>query len=113
MNRLLGGKMSASQFVRLFGYLFALFFVLTVMLYYQSFFISDFPPSLRRFVAANAIFYLIGSVTILSRRLAGYYLLKVFLGVLLLAFPIGTIIGVKILRYMKRQNIRSVFQQRV
>jgi hypothetical protein len=45
----------------------------------------------------------------LSRRLFGYYALKLFLYVLLLAFPIGTLIAVKALRYIKRENVRSVF----
>ena len=104
--------MSPPQFVKLFGYLFAFFFLLAVLLYYRSFYFSDFPPWLRHFIAANIVFYLVGTAALFSRHLLGFYLLKVFLYVLVLSFPIGTLIGIRILRYMRRRNIRFVFKGR-
>jgi uncharacterized membrane protein YfcA len=55
------------------------------------------------------IWYLITGVGVLTRRKWGYYLFKIFLYVLLLAFPIGTLIGYKSLKYIKRNNIKRLF----
>jgi len=57
----------------------------------------------------TAIWYLITGIGILTRKKWGYYLLKIFLYVLLIAFPIGTLIGYKSLKYMKRNNIQKFF----
>jgi hypothetical protein len=102
--------MSAPRFVRIFGYLFAVFCLGTLWLYYLTAHVPDLRSGTSYFIAANLVFYLVGSLGLLSRRLLGYYALKVFLYVLLLAFPIGTVIAVRILRYMKREKVRSVFR---
>ena len=101
--------MSASRFVRIMGYLFAVFFLGTLWFYFLSTNLPERPPWMLYFIAANLLFYLVGSLGLLSRRLLGYYVLKVFLYVLLISFPIGTFIAIRILRYMKRENVRSLF----
>lgn len=102
--------MGASTFVRTMGYLFAVFFLITLWFYYLTVHLPESPPWMGNFIAVHLVFYLVGSLGLFSRRLLGYYALKVFLYALLLAFPIGTYIAIRTLRYMKRENIRSLFQ---
>jgi hypothetical protein len=70
---------------------------------------SASPQWMIYFFAANLVFYFIGSLGLFTRGLLGYYTLMVFLYLLLLSFPIGTLIAIRILRYVKRNSIRSFF----
>jgi hypothetical protein len=56
-----------------------------------------------------ATWYLITGVGILIKKKWGYYLFKFFLYVLLVSFPIGTIISYLSLQYMKRNDIKKFF----
>ena len=53
--------------------------------------------------------YLVTGVGILIRQKWGYYLFKAFLYVLLVSFPIGTIISCLSLQYMKKNNVKDLF----
>ncbi len=101
--------MSAPTFVRIFTVLFAAFSFVSLVFSYHALSRFDWPQWMVYFFAANAAFYFMASLGLLTRMLLGYYLLQVFLYVLLLSFPIGTLIAVRTLRYMKRNSIRSLF----
>ena len=102
--------MKPSNFVRVFGYLFSVFFLVTLLWFcYHIVQTPESPPWVGYFLGANLVFYFLGSLGLLSRRLFGYYALKVFLYVLLLSFPIGTLMAVRILGFMKRESVRSLF----
>jgi hypothetical protein len=101
--------MSPPTFVRVFTVLFAAFFLVSLVFSYHVLLKADSPQWMIYFFAANLAFYFIGSLGLITRGLLGYYTLMVFLYVLLLSFPIGTLIAVRILRYVKRNSIRSLF----
>ncbi|MEW6108399.1 MAG: hypothetical protein AB1632_04405 [Nitrospirota bacterium] len=61
------------------------------------------------FVAGITTWYLLTGIGVLLQTGWGYYLLKSFLYSLLLSFPFGTVIGWKLLAYMKRNNVRRYF----
>lgn len=102
--------MDARRFVTLFASLFGVFFLGTLCFSYVVSSNPELPHWMRYFVAANLLFYAVGALGLFGCRLFGFYALKVFLYVLLLSFPIGTLIAVRILRYMKRQGVRSLFR---
>jgi hypothetical protein len=56
-----------------------------------------------------SVWYLTTGIGTLARKPWGYYLLKSFLYVLLLGFPIGTFISLRSLRFMKKNSIRGEF----
>ena len=53
--------------------------------------------------------YLITGIGILLRSKWGYFLFKFFLYILLLGFPLGTFIAYKSLKYIKRNDIKTLF----
>ncbi len=53
--------------------------------------------------------YLVTGIGILVKGKWGYYLFKVFLYVLLVSFPIGTLISYFSLKYIKKNNIKDLF----
>jgi hypothetical protein len=53
--------------------------------------------------------YAVTGIGILKRKAWGYYLLKSFLYVLLISFPIGTFISYKSLKFMKKNSIKKEF----
>ncbi len=55
------------------------------------------------------LLFLIGGVGIVMRKSWAYYILKLILYWLLIAFPIGTLISVKMLKYVKKNNIKDFF----
>ncbi len=76
-------------------------------------YVISFNDSLSVFMGysgtAITIWYLVTGIGILARKLWGYYLLKTFLWIMFLAFPIGTFISFKSLKFMKRNSIKKVF----
>jgi hypothetical protein len=67
------------------------------------------PASLGYFGITITLWYFVTGIGILTRKLWGYYLLKSFLYVLLLSFPIGTFISYKSLKFMKKNSIKKEF----
>lgn len=65
------------------------------------------------FWAASVAFYLVLGVGVLLRARWAYWLLKGFLYLLLLGFPIGTWISFKLLAYMKRSDLKQYFGTRI
>jgi hypothetical protein len=44
------------------------------------------------------------------KRIWGFYILKAYLYVLYIAFPIGTVIAHKLLRYIDKNNVKNSFK---
>lgn len=61
--------------------------------------------SLIIFISINILFHLLMGIGVLYQKKWGLYLLKTYLYLLVLAFPIGTFIGLKSLRYIKEKKI--------
>jgi hypothetical protein len=99
------------RFVKIFGYTLIILFVgcLFTLGIYSS--IEKRSLYYNYFGIALSLWYLITGIGILIRQKWGYYLFKFFLYVLLLAFPIGTIISYKSLAYIKEKDIKYLFCQ--
>ena len=59
------------------------------------------------FISINIIFHHLLGIGILMQKMWGLYLLKIYLYILVLGFPIGTFIGVKSLRYIRKNQIEE------
>jgi hypothetical protein len=88
--------------------MFVAFCVIGVGFFYHVMQVGS-PVWMQYFIVANTVFYLIGGAGLLTRSIVGFVALKIFLYVLVLSFPIGTLIAVRVLRYMKRVNVRVLF----
>jgi len=101
--------MSSSTFLRVVAALFAVCCLVSLFFSYRFWLRPDVPQWWLYFFTAIAVFYLVGSIGLVNRSILGYYALLVFLSVLLVSFPIGTVLAVRTLRYMKRNSVRSLF----
>jgi hypothetical protein len=74
--------------------------------------IEDRPPDIHEFVIFIVLmggWYLTTGIGILLRSKWGYFFFKSFLYILLLGFPIGTFIAYASLKYIKRNDIKTLF----
>ncbi len=110
--------------IRLIGFSLIVFSFLAIFAFIDPFFTDtesflyvlgphrDLGPHFY-FWAGSVAFYLLLGLGVLLRTRWGYFVLKGFLYILLLAFPIGTWISYKMLSYMKRHEIKKYFGARV
>ncbi len=104
--------MSKERFLKTYGivliFLSACGFCMLVLLYIMG----VRPRDIRLFVIFSILmgsWYLTTGIGILLRRKWGYFFFKSFLYFLLLSFPIGTFIAYASLKYIKSNDIKSLF----
>ena len=97
------------RFIKVYGYILTVFFVGCLYTTYVSSCIQNRSFYSYYFGNAISIWYLVTGIGILARKTWGYYLFKFFLYVLFLAFPIGTVVSYKSLAYMKKNDIKDLF----
>ena len=102
---------NTNRFLRIYGIVLIILFVLSLLsiLHYSS--IEGYPKTNQYIGVIISLWYLITGIGILSLKKLGYFLFKFFLFVLFLAFPIGTIISYKSLKYIKENNIKNFYFQ--
>jgi hypothetical protein len=100
---------SKLTFIRGFGFALIIFSILGILTLFISASMREMPVCSNYFGIAITSWYLLTGIGILSQRKWGYFLFKFFLYSLLLAFPVGTIVSYKALKYMKKNNIRALF----
>ena len=61
------------------------------------------------FILITAFWHIITGLGVIKSTKWGYYLFKLFLYLLFICFPIGTLISYKTLSYMKKNNIKRYF----
>lgn len=61
------------------------------------------------FIIISTIVHLFVGVSILSKRLWGFFTFKLYLYLMLLAIPIGTYISKKTLEYIEKNNIKDLY----
>ncbi len=99
-----------ARFLKIFSYsLLALSFGCAYYLYAILSPIEGRPYLMNYYGFAVIGWYILTAIGILSRQRWGYYLFKLFLYILFVAFPIGTFISYKSLAYIKSNNIRALF----
>ena len=62
------------------------------------------------FAWVNICWYLFMGLGLLQQKIWGYYLLKIYLYLMAIGFPIGTYIGLNSLKYLKEKNIKEFFE---
>ena len=97
------------RFLDTYAYILIILFVGCLYTLSRAAPIKDYPIYYEYFGITISLWYLMTGIAILIRQAWGYYLFKSFLYVLLLAFPIGTIISLKSLSYMNRNNAKGLF----
>jgi len=79
--------------------------------YFAVPFATEFPERVEYFGIGTAVWNLVAGIGILFRRKWGYYLLKFVVYILFLSFPIGTVISYSSLKYMKKNNVKELYQK--
>jgi hypothetical protein len=96
-------------FIKIYGFILLLFSCGCIYTIYVSSSIEGSPFYQNYFGVGITLWHLLTAIGVLAKTKWGYYLFKSFLYVLLVAFPIGTLIAYKSLKYMKRKNIKRLF----
>jgi FtsH-binding integral membrane protein len=97
------------RFINIFGYILIVIFVGCLFTIFITSSIEDIPVYHNYFGIIISSWYLATGLGIIRRVKWGYYLFIFFLWILLLAFPIGTIISFKTLKYIRRNHIKELF----
>src|SRR5438132_2853089 len=106
--------------IRIFGMVLLVLDLIGVVLFGNLFFLDKNSPLYvfgaegqshgpLYFWAGSVIFYFLIGIGVVYPTRWGYFLLKCFLYLLLLGFPIGTYISYKTLSYMKHHQIKRHF----
>ena len=101
--------MKTERFLNIYGWALIGLFVGCLYTLYAISTIESSPAFMGYFGTAITLWYFVTGIGILKRKIWGYYLLKSFLYLLLLSFPIGTFISYKSLKFMKKNSIRKEF----
>jgi hypothetical protein len=98
--------------INIFGYIISTFGMVCGVMATTIFFADDEFSQPTWFIVLGVIqvlTFLIGGVGVIMRKPWAYYVLKLILYWFLIAFPIGTLISVKMLNYIKKNNIKDFF----
>jgi hypothetical protein len=96
-------------FIRGFGFSLIGFSILGILTLFISASMREVPAYFNYFGITITSWYLLTGIGMIAQRKWGYFLFKFFLYFLLLAFPVGTFVSYKALKYMKKNGIRSLF----
>jgi len=96
----------------IFGYVLVGLSGITMLFFYWVSFQTSLPTIHIYFVIVVSIWDFVTGIGMIKLTRWGYYLFKIFLYLLLISFPIGTIISYRTLSYMKRNNIKNYFFQK-
>ena len=91
-----GGILIVASFIGIF-----MFFTLLVD--------PEFDSSFKVFIISMLIFHFITGVGLLTQKVWGFYLFKLYLFIWLLGIPIGTFISWKTLQYIKKHDLKKFF----
>jgi hypothetical protein len=69
----------------------------------------EFDSSFKVFIIGMFIFHFITGIGLLTQKIWGFYLFKLFLFIFLLGVPIGTLISWKTLQYIKKHDLEKFF----
>ena len=102
------------RFLKTYGIVLIFFSICGIYPLVSLYFMEDRPPDIdvHEFVIFFVLmsgWYLTTGIGILLRSKWGYFFFKFFLYILLLGFPIGTFVAYKSLKYIKRNDIKTLF----
>jgi hypothetical protein len=93
----------------IFGYVLIGLSIAGVLFFYWVSLRVELEPSHIYFILISAFLYVITGLGVIKLTRWGYYMFKIFLYLLLICFPIGTLISHKTLKYMSRNNLKAYF----
>jgi len=99
--------------IKIFGYVLIGLSVISPLFFYWVSLQEKLAPVHIYFVIFVAIWDLVTGLGVIKLTRWGYYLFKFFLYLLLISFPIGTIISYKTFSYMKKNNIKNYFFKKI
>ena len=98
------------QPVKIFGYFLfiigAIGLISHILLIYDARYTFEF----RAFLLSLSILHVLIGVGVIFKKIWGFYFLKGYLVLLYIAFPIGTYIAFKSLKYINKYNIAEYFR---
>lgn len=103
--------MKRETFIMIWGIMMMVYANLSTYLLLQFDVESEWPRWSYYIEIGTSIFSLVAGIGILIRRKWGYYLLKFVLYILFPSFPIGTYISWSSLKYMKKNNVKELYQK--
>lgn len=95
--------------IRVFGLILILFAAYGAFYLFFGPGARDRPEHVKGFLTLVTVFYVAAGLGALFPSRPGYYAFKAFLYISVLAFPIGTIIGLTTLSYMRRHELKREF----
>lgn len=69
----------------------------------------NFDISFKYFVAIVSIFQLLVGFGVLSQKIWGYYLMKIDLYIIFIGVPIGTLLSLKALKYLRENEVKQYY----
>jgi hypothetical protein len=97
--------------VKVAGAFFLIIGIIAGMLYLYNINNPKMDLPFQIFILVNFIWYLLMGLGLIKQWIWGYNMLKFYLYIISIGFPIGTYIGIKSLRYLKENNIKYFFEQ--
>jgi hypothetical protein len=97
--------------INIFGYIVSTFGIAGLIVAHGILAANENFPS-KWFVVIGALqifLFLFGGIGIILKRIWGYYFIKIILYLLFPAFPIGTLVSIQMLRYIRNNNIKDFF----
>jgi hypothetical protein len=101
--------MKTDRFLNIYGLVLIAFSAGGLYSLYCLWSVESPPADMGYFGITLTLWYLVTGIGILKRKVWGYYLLKSFLYMLLIGFPLGTFISYKSLKFMKENSIKKEF----
>jgi len=82
-----------------------IFTIIALIFHYDTLTNPEANQSFKYFVTIINVWHLFTGIGILMQKMWGYYLMKFYLYVMLLAVPIGTYFSLRCLRYLRENEI--------
>ncbi len=95
--------------VIIFGYCLILMSIIILLVEFSSSERNLFKMEFRLFAIEVSFVHFFIGLGVILRKKWGYYCFRLYLYLLSVAFPIGTFIGLKMLRYIDQHNVKKIF----
>ncbi len=102
-------KNNVLQPVMIFGYCLILMSIIILLAHFSSPERASFHMEFRYFAIAISSFHFFIGFGVILRKKWGYYFFRFYLYLLSIGFPIGTFIGIKMLKYIDQHDVKRFF----
>ncbi|MCP3876647.1 MAG: hypothetical protein GY699_26360 [Desulfobacteraceae bacterium] len=94
--------------VIIFGYCLVLMSFI-ILLVHSSSERTSFKMEFRSFAISVSLFHFVIGLGVLLKKKWGYYCFRLYLYLISVGFPIGTFIGLKMLKYIDKHDVKKFF----